>query len=462
MNLRTHSKFLVSLAALAALVACSQARWHETQKTVQPAPFTGDPHSERQTTPTQPGDLQPGQTVTARPDRLCGHRFPSQGECKDTDPIIEKGDEVVVDDPKPENGKIRVHTPSRPDTPVYVPPRYLSPGPIYYRQEEYRADRFFVVQNIATEKLRLYERCQGCGCKHKLVLETDMVVGQDAPGRRSQLGSFTLDHWEKFYEDHKERYSPWYAANEPAPPAAASGIEAWTQPKNHGAFGWYTAIIGPNAAEQWLHGTWGWGKDGDSQRFISLLRQSPLDKDPKLASHGCTRVENRAIAFLREMLAPGAKIIKIYAREAYREQSAVNAQPRVNRWHYALTTEDGPKAPHAGLRGVRGRHVPQSMWLESGDYDFKGSPTAAPLASSENPHESGNVYRIPETSFHGHFLVDEGRLAEYRHPRELAVGGHVGRLPSVILPQANCPAPPPVEKKPAPANDDHSLVNGSY
>ncbi len=449
------------------IVACSPAQWRETRRQPQvvPVPFTGDPRAERQTTPTQPGDLRPGQPVYTRPDRLCGHRFPKQGRCEPKDPIIEKGEKISVEDPTPHNGKIKCRR-ENDDTPIYIPPKYVSPEPPPVIQEEVHADRYFVVQNVATEKLRLYERCNGCNCKHRLILETDMVVGQDTKERRTQVGSFTVQHWEKFYEDSQKRYIPWYSPELPSNPAPAAAIEDWTSKgSNRGAFGWYTAIIGPDASEQWLHGTWGWGNDGDSARFISALHQSPLDQNPRVASHGCTRVENRAIAMLRELLSPGAKIIKIYARESYRHNPGADAALRSGKWRYALTTENSEMAPHAGLRGVMSRQVPQADWLEQGTYQFQASATAVPLSAAKNSHESGNVYKIPGSSFKGHFQVDAGRVADYQHPSELVVGGHVGQLPSVIL-QQRCQQPqrppepqPEPEPEPEPEQNDDPVIS---
>jgi hypothetical protein len=452
---------IVSVVSMGAMTACSPAQWRETQRQPQvaPVPFTGDPRAEKQTTPTRPGDLRPGQPVYTRPDRLCGHRLPQQGRCEPKDPIIEKGEKISVEDPTPQNGKIKCRR-EHDNSPVYIPPKYVSPEPPPVIQEEVRADRYFVVQNVATEKLRLYERCNGCGCKHRLILETEMVVGQDTSGRRTQVGSYSVQNWEKFYEDSQKKYLPWFSAELPNNPAPRASLEDWTgKGSNRGAFGWYTAIIGPDASEQWLHGTWGWGNDDDSARFISALHQPPLDQNPRVASHGCTRIENRAIAMLRELLSPGAKIIKIYAREGYRDTPAANTPIRTGKWRYALTTEVSEMAPHAGLRGVISRQVPQTDWLEQGVYQFQATAVAVPLSAAKNSHESGNAYKIPESSFKGQFLVDEGRLVDYQHPSELTVGGHVGQLPSVVL-QQRCQRPSQPEPKPQPepndGNDGHN------
>ncbi len=46
----------------------------------------------------------------------------------------------------------------------------------------------------------------------------------------------------------------------------------------------------------------------------------------------------------------------------------------------------------------------------------------------------GNLYKVPASELKGVFLVDEGRVVGYQHPKSLKVGGHADRkLPSLVL-----------------------------
>lgn len=307
--------------------------------------------------------------------------------------------------------------------------------------------RFFVVQNIATQKLRVYEGCdRSCGCRHRLILETDMVVGQNRPERRSWLGSYRILRWEKFYQDEAQRYSPWYSGDLSATPGPLSSVASWVNRfENKGAFGWYTAIIGPSSGEQWLHGTWGWGKNDDSARFIEALHHSPLSHSELHTSHGCSRIENRAIALLREILQPGTRIVKIYAREAF-GHIPTHSSADFASWPYVLTSENSDEAPPSSRASVEQRRVPRADWLEEGTYRFRTQATLIPLTTAKNPHRNGNIYGIPASSFHGYFLVDEGHVVNYRHPKELKIGGEFAHqesqkspiLPLEILESTHC------------------------
>lgn len=437
----------LAIAMSVGVTACSPAKWHET--VTQPnSPFTGDPIAERQTTGKTPQDFKPGQTATVRSDRLCGRRIPTD-DCSKSKTILEKGDKVEVVDPTPQGPdkvvKVKVTRTVRPDLssePVYVPPQFLTQEPLAPEKNELSADRYFVVQNIASEKLRVYERCETPGCSHKLVLETDMVVGQNKAGRRSILGSFRITKWFKFYEDKQGEYPSWYSPAYPAIPTVGAPLKDWASKSRlpdhgsvRGAYGWYTAHLAPNSEEQWMHGTWGWGADQD--RFVQLIRTSPFDKNDRLSSHGCTRVENQAIALMREILVPGTKVIKIYAREAYGAPIAEQPEGKLSgQWDWILTSEgvNSEKAPRSGRTTVEGRGVAKDKILESGRYQFSVKPEAKSLSKDANPHENGNAYGISPSSMHGYFLVDEGRVINYRHPRELEVGGHEDhQLPAVIL-----------------------------
>jgi len=449
---------VIVLSSMVLFVACSPAKWKNNPPAPQvvPARLTGDPLSEHQQSPSHVASPQPGQNLIVVPDHLCGRTTADQ-DCQSTDPVVEKGDQVEVVDPTPQGPdqtlKVRITQtaqPSAPVEPIYLPLQYLtaeSPetsSPVVAAQ-----DRFFVVQNIATEKLRVYENCALSSsdkfCKHRLVLQTDLVVGEDLPGKRTRLGSYRITEWHKFYQDHEDSYPAWYHKDYPQLPAPGADLSAWESasllPHGNGsvrgAFGWYTAFLGPNADEQWLHGSWGWGQDGGT--FIKALFQAPASEDAKLASHGCTRIENQAIAFMRQILVPGTKLIRVYAREAYNDSPS--AAVRSRSWSWILTSEDSG-APTADRAEVEKRGADAKKLEGPSSFKIDTTPMAAPLISnSQNKHQNGNVYNIAAANFKGYFLVDSGRLVGYTHPQNLLLGGMEPRtqLPAIALGPANTP-----------------------
>jgi hypothetical protein len=305
--------------------------------------------------------------------------------------------------------------------------------------------KYILVQNVATEKMRIYERCTVTpDCPHRLVMETDMVVGRpegDSANKRAYytwLGRFKITRWVKFYQDGAGSYPSWYDPNYPALPAPGASMSSWISKKllptgsggPRGAFGWYTALTGPNSNNEWVHGTMGWGADGD--KFIRETRKVWLNvfSDPR--SHGCTRVENRAIAYTRHILPAGTEIFRVYAQEAYRDPArGVYANQRSPKaWEFTLTKEgvreDGPD-PDKYAAAARG--VPASLVLENGSYLVNQYPTAVELNKNAGwiariKGKSGNTYNIDDNDFHGVYLVDEGRFVGYSHPSSLPVGGY--------------------------------------
>ncbi|UXR63730.1 hypothetical protein EZJ49_11675 [Bdellovibrio bacteriovorus] len=95
----------------------------------------------------------------------------------------------------------------------YVSKDYLSD-----KQITLPTSRYFVIQNIATEKTRIYERCTTSpGCAHKMVMETDTVVGRPEEGDKNDpnayktwVGHSRISEWVKFYQDGKGFYPRWY------------------------------------------------------------------------------------------------------------------------------------------------------------------------------------------------------------------------------------------------------------
>ena len=142
---------------------------------------------------------------------------------------------------------------------LFISKDYLSEKSLFAESTKY-----FVIQNIATEKTRVYERCtETPSCPHKLVLETDMVVGRPEEGTKRDphafktwLGHSKISEWVKFYQDGSAHYPHWYRAGQslnsiPAPlTEGVSKIVAsrkWMVKDSkgdstiYGAFGWYAA-----------------------------------------------------------------------------------------------------------------------------------------------------------------------------------------------------------------------------
>jgi hypothetical protein len=205
-----------------------------------------------------------------------------------------------------------------------------------------------------------------------------------------------------------------------------------------GAFGWYTALTGPNSQSQWIHGTFGWGSDGD--KFIQatkgldnglLGRIAAAFKD--LRSHGCTRVENRAIAYMRHILPVGTEIFRVYAKEALRDPSlaAYQLQKQTKPWDYILTKEGVRQTggPDSDKNLSLARGVSSNLILEKGEYQVDQYPTAQGYIKGASNGQrrkgySGNIYDIDDANFRGVFVVDEGRFIGYAHPAGVPVGGY--------------------------------------
>lgn len=305
--------------------------------------------------------------------------------------------------------------------------------PTVLGQKPAKTNRLFVVTNIATEKLRVYERClPGEGCVNRMILETDVVNGEDDDGTRTNVGFFQVQYWVKFYEVYRAgayTYPAWYKPGYPAVPEPGNRT-AWFDSQYmpngkgdmRGAFGWYTSFVGPNADGQWTHGTAGWGKD--KKDFI-LFKESFWGKLVNLftsiRSHGCTRVDNESIAYLRSLVPVGTPLIKIYAREAYRDQTRAMYPKNAGRWEYILT-KNGYQAKNnhqlADKATVLAQGTPQSDWLDQGVYTVDQMPDVA----------EGDLYKLGSSAFQGHFIVDEGTVYNYRHPSGIKRGGYSDQL----------------------------------
>ncbi len=425
---------LIAVGVLSTLTACSASKWHETQGT----PNTGDPIAERQVAPTQ-APLRAGQPAFVTPDRLPA---PAKHEVKHTARPLERNDEIVVTDPNPKGDHDNVEAvvtntkvPDLKGKKVLLPKKYISAQPAVPTNEENERDKYFVIQNIATEKLRVYRNCASKSsegeCVHKLVLETDMAAGQDTKRGRSLLGSYRISNWFKFYEDDDHYYPSFISPKYPELPKADEKLSAWLSksllPKgkgiSRGSFGWYTAKLEPNADNQWTHGTLGWGADGG--RFINEAK-NPANAPAFTRSQGCTRVENQVIALLREMLPVGSRMFKIYAKEDYKDSKRTRYQTDGRAmWSWVLTnTGTMSMTEKSGAKDLVSNHSAEI--LDRGSYAIDQFPTAV--------KREENLYHVPASSMKGVLLVDEGRLEGYSHPKELGVGGFEDhKLPSIVL-----------------------------
>lgn len=301
--------------------------------------------------------------------------------------------------------------------------------------------KYIVIQNVATEKTRVYERCTSTpNCPHQMVFETDMVVGRPTGGDDTEtwLGRFKLTEWIKFYQDEGGSYPSWYDPNYPQIPGPGASLGSWVSKKLlpngqgdwRGAFGWYAGKVAPNANSQWIHGTFGWGKDGE--KFIQATKKGFFAMIKDLRSHGCTRIENRGVAFMRHLISPGTEIVRVYAREGYHDSSlaAYQSQTETKPWEFILT-KDGVRqsgGPDSDKEVVSARGLSPDRILETGTYDVDQFPTAQKFVENATKGErrkgrSGNIYDIADEKMRGVFLVDEGKFIDYKHPEGLSVGG---------------------------------------
>ena len=316
---------------------------------------------------------------------------------------------------------------------VYASVKYLNATPAASLSRSTGAGEsspdHFVITNVATEMVRLYRRCVAPEtCKNKMLMQFHGTVGNDSSNMRSDVGVYKTARWVKFYEVPGE-YPAWYRPGYPALPKVGSRggwLSKNVKPPGfsgaRGAFGWYTVFVGPNNDGQWMHGTTGWGADKSSMvRFQDSFLGGIADIFAKLGSHGCTRMSNEAIAYMRSNLPVGATYIKIYAKERVKDPSLVGYSSELGHFPYIITTVGAgkPNTLHdiASRAAVMAAGTPQSEWLEQGTFDYDQTPKAF----------GGDHYRIG--GFSGAFNVDDGTISSnYRHPnsRKLAIGGMDG------------------------------------
>lgn len=349
-----------------------------------------------------------------------------------------------------------------PSEKYYIAKEFLLEKPIDYKEF---TGKYFVVMNVASEILRLYERiCVDNYCYNKMLLETETVVGEDknnpkdAPGKgRSILGSYRLTGWKKFYEDSAGHYPSWYNDQyPPVPPANTPRPDLWFNknymPKDpngkisgkmRGAFGWYTAFVSPEPYGQWIHGTMGWGEDKDYYIQVTKKLFPNILFDPR--SSGCIRNNNEAIAFLRQFLASGAPIIKIYAVEKIYDPTSPRYKDKTAKWDYVITKHSIQKAARNEVIEALGTNSieldaywkakrsgavilldpknPLNEIIEVGTYTMDVHPDAMKFVPGERMSRigrklgsNGNVYGIHSKDMSGVFFVDTGTLSNYMHP----------------------------------------------
>lgn len=295
-----------------------------------------------------------------------------------------------------------------------------------------KQDNVFIVQNVASEILRVYEKdCSSGECRNRMVVEVPMVVGEPKGGTHTVVGNFRITKWFKFYQDGGAQYPSWYDPNYPRLPGPGKGIMTWKSDdllpggrgSIRGAFGWYTAHVGPNSHNQWTHGTIGWG--ADKNKFIDKTRGffANLFADPR--SHGCSRVDNESIAFIRQIVPVGAPVFKIYALESLEDSSLSGYSQNKEKWSYILTKNgvrvDGQKADRDE---VLSSGTPQNQWLEEGTYEIDAYPNVKPYGKgSAKSGKKADIYDIGKGNFRGVFYVDTGVVKGYSHPAQVGKGG---------------------------------------
>jgi hypothetical protein len=356
---------------------------------------------------------------------------------------------------------VRTYDPITTSEKYLVSTQYLSPKIVDYKEF---VGKYFVVVNVATETIRVYERmCADNSCPSKMLMESEVVVGEDInlskedKGKgRSILGSYRVTGWTKFYQDPEGHYPSWYRDGYPAIPGENASWSEWFSKKvmpldekgkhigkMRGAFGWYTAFVAPEPFGQWTHGTLGWGSDKDT--YIKKVKRPLINMVSDPRSSGCTRNNNEAIAFLRSIIDVGAPIIKIYAKEAIMDQNLSRYPNTTTEWKYVLTKSKNQaiarseveknlgindadldafwEAKKLGGEMILDPKSPLNQILEVGTYDIDTHPDIIEYTPggmltrfSRKIDRHGNVYGVKEKEMHGTFYVDAGVLSGYAHP----------------------------------------------
>lgn len=304
------------------------------------------------------------------------------------------------------------------------------------QQNTAQQSRYFIIQNIATEKTRVYERCTVTpGCAHRMVYQTDMLVGRiKSDEMNTNVGTFKISNWIKFYQDYAGKWTSWYDPSYPELPKPGSSALAWgarsirpnKEAAGRGNFGWYAAILTPSDSKQWIHGTIGWGADGD--KFIEKSKEGFANIFADLRSHGCTRVENRAIAYLQNLVPEGSDLYRVYAIENLADTTLSSYETQKNPipFQYILTkTQVRQKSPNSSSAEVFATlGLSADSIIEKGLYYANQYPTPLSLQKVRaSSGLSGNTYKIDVKEFTGVFNVDTGQLINYAHPKSMPIDG---------------------------------------
>jgi hypothetical protein len=385
--------------------------------------------------------------------------------------LLSLNENVRIVSPELINGKyvqieiIKTVNKMQPSEKYFVVREHLSEKIVDYKDF---SGKYFTVLNVATETLRIYERvCADNSCPHKMIMETEVVVGEDRDlpaaekGKgRSVLGSYRLTGWAKFYQDAEAHYPAWYREGSPELPEVGAGFNKWLKKdvmpvdangkrsgSMRGAFGWYAGFVAPNPFGQWTHGTIGWGEDKDAYVKKTKKLITNIISNPR--SSGCTRNNNEAIAFIRQIIDTGAPMIKVYAREALLDPALSDYREESKEWPYIMTKRAGEKADRQEVLSalkVSGEEA-DAFWqakryggslildpksplhniLEVGTYQVDTQPTVINYTPGEklgkierSVGRKGNVYGVKTKDMSaGVYYVDAGILAGYHHPRTI-------------------------------------------
>jgi hypothetical protein len=491
---------MMILSTLSNTVLAQEIVQNQTETTVNPAETTGPAIEGSQGPGTDEVDAQ--KIYFIKPRSVNVRQAPSAKAASMG--VLWMNDKVRIVDSATvyEGGFVQIEIVSTtskitPSEKYFVSKEYLSEKIIDYREFE---GKLFAVVNVATETVRVYERqCADNSCAHKMVMEAEVVVGEDIElsktekGKgRSILGSFRVTGWTKYYEDAGGHYPSWYKDGYPAVPAPGDSGRGWfdkdvmpkdangkTEGSMRGAFGWYAMFLGPEAYGQWTHGTIGWGQDKD--KYVARTKKPIVNLVSNPRSSGCTRVTNETIAYLRQMLPTGTPVIKIYAKEALLDSTlaAYTNQSPVN-WKYALTKDKQLKADYEEVKAslkiseedmnkffaLRNELLtskdkkrkaeintilsqkPFAQLLEIGEYNIDNKPDVIEYTPGEKMSKfgrkigkKGNVYGMKTEEMQGTFYVDAGMLENYTHPTKLETGGFADEITpqwmdALKLPQA--------------------------
>lgn len=436
------------------------------------APNTGDPSLEASTSLSSKDQVNVGQVYYVQTAQLNVRTAPA------IDPAnlagtLTTNDQIKILDKTPagdfvEMELVKSNAVLKPAPKYYISFRYLDLKPLAVPPGG-DPSKYLIIENLATERMRVYERCQQLDCPNKMILEAKIIVGQDEDGTRSAVGHYHIDQWVKFYEDGAREYPAWYNPNYPPVPPPHSWALEWHSSEYmpngkgdmRGAFGWYTALMTPNAYAQWLHGTMGWG--ADKTYFIDLGQDFWANLFVRTRSHGCTRTDNETIALVRQLVPAGSTVLKVYAQEALRDLSLANYPTQTGSWNYILTKNGfGRDGQRADREEVLAAGTTQDQWIEAGTHTYNMRPKPVPLLTDGGDRklvDTGDIYGIGAQNFHGYFIVDEGRFFDYQHPAQVRVGGYPGPLPQFVMTNdQNFTVPRPASQS-GPYSHEHSSFN---